>query len=552
VKRLTRSIGSNRPTGRPRSVLALLGVTLFLAALLPAAASAAEPVEIGSFTCSEATPCVGKKAADGTTPDEESLNAKWLTVDEATGDVYVIDEADNAVDRFSSGGAFLSQLRAPGGFSWSGESDIAVDNSGGSHAGWVYAETEAGTIFAFNSQGELQWESGPGAEISDICGIAVTPSGELWYADYYRGLQKINPSSGDASGSPVVGEITLEGPCHIAFDSEGNVGVMQYNGNAQRFSLELGHEGERIGPQLTLDGGGGNDISIDTSEDLSYLGASDSRGGVFQYSAAGALQSNFAQESSGGSPFAVAADAISHHLYVGRSETVAVYSTLAAKLTVQKTGSGAVLCKVDGGPEEACAAEYPASTQIELVAAPADGYAFAGWLGCKSSGPATCEVELNEDTELTAVFLATVTVTPVSPGEECPNGGLAVESAGNVEYVCNGSNGAPGSSGPPGSQGPEGKAGANGKDGATGPQGKEGPPGRVTCKVKPKGKKVKVTCTVKSAGASSSSVNWRLSRHGRTYRRGVAAHGRLHLGALSRGHYQLYIAGHRAMEVLVA
>ncbi len=83
---------------------------------------------------------------------------------------------------------------------------------------------------------------------------------------------------------------------------------------------------------------------------------------------------------------------------------------------------------------------------------------------------------------------AAVSVTPVSPGSQCKNGGSSIafglDLNGNgkldnsevtsTTVVCNGSNGATGATG---ATGPQGATGATGATGAQGPQGVQGPQG---------------------------------------------------------------------------
>jgi hypothetical protein len=216
--------------------------------------------------------------------------------------------------------------------------------------------------------------------------------------------------------------------------------------------------------------------------------------------------------------------------------------------TVEPAGTGVITCG-----EELCEPKLPDGGQVELVARPLEGYAFAGWRGCTSTGLDTCEVTINSDMEVSAAFMPQLSVTPEPPGENCANGGIMVQFGEGVEFICNGTDG---SSGGNGAQGPTGSAGANGRDGVAGPQGPRGPagpPGNVTCRVHVKDKKVKVTCTVKSAaGANASRVQWRLTRHGQVVKKGIARRGRVHLGALSPGHYRLHVAGRVTTEIVIS
>jgi hypothetical protein len=276
--------------------------------------------------------------------------------------------------------------------------------------------------------------------------------------------------------------------------------------------------------------------------------------------------------------------------------------TTTSPLTVFVTGEGEVSstspigeisgCTSAGGSE--CEGQYEGP--VTLTATPQTGWVLAGWVGCRHTGGLTCEVTVNAEREVYAVFLKEGTeggegepgkgvVIGTATAAECPEGGITVEVEGEPstkKAICNGeeglegqqgNTGQQGSPGTPGSQGPAGPtgaagatgatgpagpagakgdtgaAGAQGPAGATGPQGPAGKNAKVTCKVTQKkgGKKVKVTCTVKyqGGGAKSSSLHWRLSHGGHTVRRGSAhGAGRLNLGHLRPGRYVLHVQVH--------
>ena len=209
--------------------------------------------------------------------------------------------------------------------------------------------------------------------------------------------------------------------------------------------------------------------------------------------------------------------------------------------TYGPSGAGTVTSApagIDCSTGEECAAELAGGTI--LTAHPASGYTIAGWIGCKQTGdPTSCSVEPNaegEELEATAIFLKEG--VEGKQGKEGKQG-----SAGEA--------GAQGPAGPKGDTGSAGAAGAQGPQGATGPQ---GPAGKVICKVKQKGKKVKVTCTVKQAKSSSSSrrLRWKLMRGKRTISHGNSRGAlRLDLSRLRAGHYTLH-AGGESTSIVVA
>lgn len=270
-------------------------------------------------------------------------------------------------------------------------------------------------------------------------------------------------------------------------------------------------------------------------------------------------------------------------------------------LTVFVTGNGSV--SAGSGAISGCTSAGGASCEglyegiVPLTETPTPGYVFAGWVGCKRASGTTCEVTVDSEKGVYAVFLKEGTEgTAGQPGKgvvigtasaaECPEGGITVEveGSGTKQKVCNGAKGDTGSTGPAGGTGPAGPAGAPGPQGpqgvtgvagaqgpagaagakgdtgpagaqgAVGPQGPAGAQGKVTCKVQQKGgKKVKVTCTVKYQGAKAagSSLGWRLTRGGDTVRRGTAVRGRVHLGRLGKGHYRLYLEGQKGSRLIV-
>jgi hypothetical protein len=76
----------------------------------------------------------------------------------------------------------------------------------------------------------------------------------------------------------------------------------------------------------------------------------------------------------------------------------------------------------------------------------------------------------------------------------------------------------------------------------------------VTCTVKQakKGKKVPVTCKVTLVSkAASARVRWSLTHGRRVVARGASRGGRLHLGSLARGRYELRIQGQKGVTAIL-
>ncbi|HEY5194444.1 MAG TPA: hypothetical protein VIJ39_11320 [Solirubrobacteraceae bacterium] len=118
-----------------------------------------------------------------------------VAVNEATGQVYVLDQGDNRVERFSSAGVYEAQFDGSGtpakAFVFGSErltAGIAIDNSTDSlldpSAGDIYV-TDSGhkVVDKFSSTGSYLGqlsETTSGSTFSELYGVAVDPSGLVW------------------------------------------------------------------------------------------------------------------------------------------------------------------------------------------------------------------------------------------------------------------------------------------------------------------------------------------------------------------------------------
>jgi NOL1/NOP2/fmu family ribosome biogenesis protein len=68
-------------------------------------------------------------------------------------------------------------------------------------------------------------------------------------------------------------------------------------------------------------------------------------------------------------------------------------------------GSGTVQCEVEGGPLEGCEIEYPAGTELTLIAQASPGSEFFEWGGeCDSIAGNECELEMDEEKSVEVLF----------------------------------------------------------------------------------------------------------------------------------------------------
>jgi hypothetical protein len=213
-----------------RAVLMVLCALCVMSAAV-ATASAADPRFVGTF--------------DGTATPDGSFgggNSK-VAVDETTGDVYVMDATHDVIDRFTSAGVYLSQIRGVDttnrtfNFDTFGLASITVDNSGGAGQGNLYAGSWfAGRVFAFDPTGRELWEA-PGG--SRTCGITVDPSGNIWIGDRdATGLTQLSP----ADGTPTGVTIPTPGiePCHAAFAPSGAAYISGFQDRLDKYTAPPG------------------------------------------------------------------------------------------------------------------------------------------------------------------------------------------------------------------------------------------------------------------------------------------------------------------------
>lgn len=151
-----------------------------------------------------------------------------VAVNDSTGEVYVVDEGDNRVERFSAGGAFESQfngIAAPNGV-FSSPTGIAVDNSTeplDPSTGDVYViDTGHHVIDKFNAagvyEGELT-ETAGGVPLEELYGVAVDPYGNVWVYESNGYVDEFDDFGGFI-GRFNTGRSTAPG---LAVDSNDNV-----------------------------------------------------------------------------------------------------------------------------------------------------------------------------------------------------------------------------------------------------------------------------------------------------------------------------------------
>jgi hypothetical protein len=211
---------SRRPFRRSGALVALLVALTAAACLIPSSAFA---VEVRTLTES-----FGTDGTSGTSFGSPSS----LAFDQSNKHLYVVEQTGQKIHGFDAstpgshaplGGSFPLS-RSIGSFD-----DFAVDSS--THH-LYYGSFSAGKIFGFDESGtEL---AGFPVSVSDFslnpCGLAVDSSGNVWAAN--GGLETINEYS--SSGSLIQTYNVGGAPCRLAFDSQDNLYVGEFEEGASR------------------------------------------------------------------------------------------------------------------------------------------------------------------------------------------------------------------------------------------------------------------------------------------------------------------------------
>jgi Collagen triple helix repeat (20 copies)/Divergent InlB B-repeat domain len=506
-----------------------------------------------------------------------------IAVDPSSGNVYVVGAESSGPGRltsFDSTGTFRWQVQPGGG---TGLTGVAVDNSGNLWTTNIAAsaeqaeprstadgsvngspvlapyEAQAPTTLAFDSTGVVYfgraidgklWKVTPdvsgtrenlGETTFGNVAVAVDRGTDEVYGAFVSG---VNVFASSADGSGKLG----------TFAEGGEINGVTVDASRGRVYLSNGGLSNTIQiwsltRNLTVDEAGAGSGSVECAIDggaLEPCPASVREGSEVKFVAGAGPGSELGPISGTGSAESCTASGCEFTADEDSSISVAflipgvnVFLGGSAEGSVTSTAPDTA---IDCGAT--CSAPYPNGTVVTLQAAPSPGAVFAGWIGCKHTGALTCQVTIDEETEVTAVFVKNGVEGP--PGQDGQDG-----SSGSQ-----GPQGNPGAMGATGATGPQGDSGAKGDSGAAGPQGKQGPAGKVKVICKVKGKKV--TCAVKQNSKRGHKrhqkrgrVHWRLKRAGRTVARGASRHGRLRLGALAPGHYRLQVADQKGSTAIV-
>jgi hypothetical protein len=245
-------------------------------------------------------------AFDGEGTPAGSISPQAIAVDQGSGEIYVLDDANGVVVKFDSSGAYLAQIEGSatpsGSFAFSDGSTvanaIAIDESGGANDGSLYvADPGHGVIDVFDPsgayQGRLIGSAIPSGPFGKPVGLALDEAGSLYVADQAKSLiYKYSP----AANPPLEGDYEttfsdphLNAPAGLAFDLSGvphpNFGdfyVVNYRGGG---APELDRYDAAGNWEATIDASGqGTALALDQASGEIYA---DNGSGVAQYAGDG-------------------------------------------------------------------------------------------------------------------------------------------------------------------------------------------------------------------------------------------------------------------------
>jgi len=341
-----------------------------------------------------------------------------ITVDQATGDIYVYEVGESATGEEGNIYKFNAEGE-PAEFSSSGsnviegvggvarEVQIAVDSSSGPAAGDIYIATgEAVKVY-----------SAAGVELTTLAsgeeptGVAVAPNGDVYVAFLEaEAIRKYVPTANPVSEADLAGELQeVEDIENVAADSAGDVYAAKFSGgvikyDASQFSTGQEAVGTTIAPE-------GHTLAVDTVSGNLYVNTGRE---ISEYTSSGTLVESFG---SLGSSYGAAVYDESGEVYAPEEKVeaeVIIFGPASPPpvtefpLEIKKagTGMGTVTSEppgIDCGLT--CEAKYGEGAEVELKETPEPGSTFAGWSGGGCSGTSTtCTVELTTAMMVTATF----------------------------------------------------------------------------------------------------------------------------------------------------
>jgi hypothetical protein len=361
-----------------------------MALLIPTAAlGAVEHPLIGSF---------------GSASQPAFSEAQGMAVDQATGDLLVIDRAAQTLSRYHADGTpadfsargtnVISGLTLVSGRARNpGEVQVAVDNSAGSTNGDIYvAERGLGVVDIYDDNGKslgklTEYNEGSFKAFGVTCGVAVDPTGNVYVDNFAGNIHKYAPAANPPVNADSSANFPFSRNCTLAAGAAATNGFIfptHFNGGLWKLDSTNGEQKYEVdpGPVATE--------TVDPSTGLLYAAIGNE---VREYDVSGATEAKaLIPIAPGGEQVTgLAVDAASGDIYVARKgnphievwgpavELPEAVTEPASVIGDTVTLHGAV--SAAGGPPATCVFQY---ASIE-----AEGFQSASSLPCSPAGPFT-------------------------------------------------------------------------------------------------------------------------------------------------------------------
>jgi membrane protease YdiL (CAAX protease family) len=157
---------------------------------------------------------------------------RMAAIPSKAGGLYVIDRANDQVDRLNADGEYVGRLEAVESdaerFDFGGDdNDIAVDTAPGPLHGYVFVLSGKGdgTVWAFDPAGDFSWELTPESG-DEFASLAVDSKGNLWIAEPNGDTYEYGLSAGLEGPSRSGAKIDAgNAPSSVVFAGSGHVFV---------------------------------------------------------------------------------------------------------------------------------------------------------------------------------------------------------------------------------------------------------------------------------------------------------------------------------------
>jgi hypothetical protein len=250
---------------------------VFIAALgtLAFVASPALAFKVHVYSSSFGGPCSTTPCGNGQfdEPLGVAVNSSTSSTEPAAGDVYVVDEGDDRVERFSPTGVYLGQFNGSGSYEVEGKKEAGTAAPTGTFSGpeWIAVDSDEaspsfGDVYVtdnghkvvdkFSASGAYLGqitEGAGGAPLNELQGLAVDTGGVVWIDEAVAGtggdergeIDSYSNAPGNAFVSTRKDPFDYVNP-GFAVDSEDNLYVVR----AGPFGAELNSSGEVLDGQL--------------------------------------------------------------------------------------------------------------------------------------------------------------------------------------------------------------------------------------------------------------------------------------------------------------